>query len=78
MTRLADDPKVTARAIAAAVASRSPKAVAAARELFTLAPGLPQRERLALEARLQGGLLGGEEQMEAVAARMEGRESDFS
>lgn len=77
VTRLADDPQETARTIAASVAARSPKAVAAARELFTLAPGLPQRERLALEARLQGSLLGGEEQVEAVAARMEGREPHF-
>jgi enoyl-CoA hydratase/carnithine racemase len=77
VTRLADDPQETARDIAASIASRSPRAVAAARELFTLAPKLSQRERLALEARLQGGLLGGEEQVEAVAARMGGREPHF-
>jgi len=77
-TRLADDPRRTARDIATAVAARSPKAVAAARELFTRAPAMSQRERLALEASLQRGLLGGEEQLEAVAARMAGREPRFT
>ncbi|MFY0989635.1 crotonase/enoyl-CoA hydratase family protein [Halomonas sp. C05BenzN] len=77
VTRLADDPWRTARDIATAVAERSPRAVAAARELFTLAPDMPPRERLALEARLQHGLLGGEEQLEAVAARLAGRQPRF-
>lgn len=76
-TRLADDPQVSAYAIATAVAGRSPKAVAAARELFARAPGMSERERLALEASLQRSLLGGEEQLEAVAARMAGREPRF-
>jgi enoyl-CoA hydratase/carnithine racemase len=77
-TRLADDPRRTARDIATAVAARSPKAVAAARELFTRAPTMSKRERLALEASLQRSLLGGEEQLEAVAARMAGREPRFT
>ncbi|MFQ3786191.1 crotonase/enoyl-CoA hydratase family protein [Halomonas sp. A29] len=76
-TRLSDDPQRTARDIATAVAARSPKAVAAARELLGRAPGMSERERLALEASLQRGLLGGEEQLEAVAARMGGREPRF-
>ncbi|PMR76571.1 crotonase/enoyl-CoA hydratase family protein [Billgrantia endophytica] len=78
VTRLADAPRDTARAIAAAIVSRSPKAVAAARELFGQAPGMSFRQRLALEARLQRELLGGEEQREAVAARMAGREPRFT
>ncbi|MCC5884397.1 MAG: crotonase/enoyl-CoA hydratase family protein [Halomonas sp.] len=77
-TRVADDPQRIARDIATAVAVRSPRAVAAARELFARAPGMSERERLALEASLQRGLLGGEEQLEAVAARMAGREPRFT
>ncbi len=77
-TRLADDPLAVARDIGMAVAARSPKAVAAARELYTRSPGLSERERLALEASLQRGLLGGEQQQEAVAARMAGREPRFT
>lgn len=77
-TRLADDPLAVARDIAAAVATRSPRAVAASRELFTRAPGMSERERLALEASLQRGLLGSEQQQEAVAARLAGREPRFT
>ncbi|WP_104202773.1 crotonase/enoyl-CoA hydratase family protein [Billgrantia saliphila] len=76
-TRLSDEPRRTARDIAMAVAAHSPRAVAAARELFTRAPGMTERERLALEAHLQRGLLGGDEQLEAVAARWEGRPPRF-
>lgn len=76
-TRLADDPQRIARDIATSVAARSPRAVAAARELFDQGSGKSVRERLALEASLQRGLLGGEEQLEAVAARMSGREPRF-
>ncbi|WP_240407638.1 crotonase/enoyl-CoA hydratase family protein [Halomonas sp. JS92-SW72] len=76
-TRLGDEPLAMARQIAGAIAGHSPGAVAAAGELFRLAPGMSRRERLALEARLQRGLLGGEEQREAVAARLAGRPPRF-
>ncbi|MFM9270504.1 crotonase/enoyl-CoA hydratase family protein [Halomonas elongata] len=56
-TRLAEDPRGTALEMASTMVSRSPKAVAAARELFSRAPTLSRRERLALEARLQRGLI---------------------
>lgn len=77
VTRLSDTPLRTAEEIATAIAARSPKAVAAARELFARAPGLDERGRLALEASLQRGLLGSDEQREAVAARLEGRPASF-
>lgn len=78
VTRLADDPVEQARAVAATIAARSPRAVAAIGELLDRAPHLTARERLALEARLQGTLLGGDEQREAVAARLAGRAPYFS
>ncbi|MFW3613621.1 crotonase/enoyl-CoA hydratase family protein [Billgrantia antri] len=77
-TRLDDDPQRAARDIAMEVAARSPNSVAAVRELFARSVGMSERERLALEASLQRGLLGGEEQLEAVAARMAGREPRFA
>jgi enoyl-CoA hydratase/carnithine racemase len=77
-TRLGEEPLAMARQIAGAIAGHSPAAVAAAGELFRLSPGMSRRERLALEARLQCGLLGGEEQREAVAARLAGRPPRFS
>lgn len=77
-TRLGEEPLAMARQIAGVIAGHSPAAVAAAGELFRLSPGMSRRERLTLEARLQRGLLGGEEQREAVAARLAGRPPRFS
>lgn len=77
-TRLAEEPLAAARESAAAIAGHSPKAVAAWGELLERAPGLEVRERLALEARLQSGLLGGTEQQEAMAARLAGRAARFT
>lgn len=76
-SRLSDTPRETAQATAALIASRSPRAVAAARELFARGPGLAHRERLALEAHLQQQLLAGAEHREAVSARMERRTPCF-
>lgn len=76
-TRLSETPEATAWVSARAIAARSPRAVAAARTLFERAPDLGVRERLALEARLQGKLLGSAEQQEAVAARLEKRPARF-
>lgn len=76
-TRLAERPEAAAAELAATIAARSPRAVAAFDTLLRRAPGLDEHERLALEARLQGQLLGGEEQREAVAARLAGRAPRF-
>lgn len=76
-TRLAESPLDAARKSAAAIAGHSPAAVAAWSELLERAPGLEMGERLALEARLQGGLLGGAEQQEAMAARLACRAARF-
>ncbi|MDC8803107.1 crotonase/enoyl-CoA hydratase family protein [Halomonas pacifica] len=77
VTRLSEAPEATAREVARAIVARSPKAVAAARTLFETAPSLSRRERLALEARLQGELLGSVEQREAVTARLAKRPARF-
>ena len=73
VTRVSETPLELAREIARDIASRSPRAVAAARELFAKAPTLTPRERLALEARLQQELLGSAEQREAATAKVERR-----
>ncbi|MGM0702896.1 MAG: crotonase/enoyl-CoA hydratase family protein [Pseudomonadota bacterium] len=78
VTRLADDPRTLARQMATTIAGHSPKAIAAAGELFGRAPGLARGDRLALEASLQHSLLGGAEQQEAMTARLEGRAAHFS
>ncbi|WP_346796247.1 crotonase/enoyl-CoA hydratase family protein [Halomonas sp. Bachu 37] len=76
-TRLSDTPREAAREAAALIATRSPKAVAAARTLFARAPDLVHRDRLALEAHLQRELLAGDEHREAVSARMARRTPRF-
>lgn len=76
-TRLSETPEASALVSARAIAACSPRAVAAARTLFEMAPDLGFRERLALEARLQAELLGSAEQQEAVAARLEKRPARF-
>lgn len=77
VSRLADDPREASVEAARAIAARSPRAVAAFSELMQRSPDLSMTERLALEARLQGGLLGSAEQREAVAARLQGRAAHF-
>lgn len=77
VSRLANDPQQAARQAAGAIAARSPRAVAAFSELMQQSPRLSEKERLALEARLQSELLGSAEQQEAVAARLQGRAAHF-
>lgn len=77
VSRLAENPQQAAMKAAQAIAARSPRAVAAFSELMQQSPSLNEKDRLALEARLQGGLLGSAEQQESVAARMQGRAAQF-
>ncbi|WP_051234289.1 crotonase/enoyl-CoA hydratase family protein [Halomonas halocynthiae] len=77
VSRLADDPLQAAMEAAQAIAGRSPRAVSAFRELMQQAPSLSEKACLAQEARLQSTLLGGAEQQEAVAARLQRRAAKF-
>lgn len=77
VSRLADDPLAEARAMARAIASRSPEAVRGAKALVRAAwPG--GDAHLALEARLQAEIIGSPNQIEAVMAGMQKREPRFS
>ena len=78
ITQVHKEPLVAARATADEIANRSPSAVRAMKELFGAGWNAPDAESLALEARLQSGLLGGENQREAVLAAMEKRAPNFS
>jgi enoyl-CoA hydratase/carnithine racemase len=70
VTHLSDDPLGSARELAMEIASRSPDAVRSAKRLFDEAwTGSPE-ETLALEAELQGRLVGSPNQLEAVRAGM--------
>lgn len=76
-TKLADDPKAEARAIAEAIAGFSPEAIRADKQLWNRAPELDDAAALALETELQLPLLGSKNQLEAVMARMQKRAAKF-
>jgi enoyl-CoA hydratase/carnithine racemase len=78
VTYLNDDPLEAARSLAREIAARSPDAIRAAKRLINeswqgLAPTSMRRE-----AELQMAVMGGANQLEAVAANMQKRAADFS
>lgn len=77
VTRLADDPRATALTMAREIAEKSPEAIRAGKRLLNQAPLLGVAEGLALEARLQRGLLGSANQLEAVSANLQKRMPKF-
>ena len=78
ITAIHDDPLAAAEKTAHDIASRSPTAVRSMKQLFGKTTSATDSEALALEARLQLALLGGEHQREAVLAGMEKRTPNFS
>ena len=77
VTHLADDPLDAARKLARQIASKSPDAIRAGKALLNEAWGLPADQSLRLEAKLQMGLIGKPNQLEAAAASMEKRAANF-
>jgi enoyl-CoA hydratase/carnithine racemase len=70
VTGVVDDPLLAARELAAACVSRSPQAIRGIKELVNRAWQLPEPQALALEAKLQSGIIGGANQREAVRANL--------
>jgi enoyl-CoA hydratase/carnithine racemase len=68
VTRLAEDPLADAQALAGEIASRSPDAIRGAKRLLDRSWNRPPAETLALEAEIQGRLIGSPNQIAAVAA----------
>lgn len=77
LTAIEAEPLAAARAVAEACAQRSPEAIRGVKRLVNEAWSLPEEQALALEARIQVGLLGSPNQREAVLANMERREPEF-
>jgi enoyl-CoA hydratase/carnithine racemase len=77
VTRLADDPRAAALALAREIAGKSPDAIRAGKQLLNQAPLLGVAEGLRLEETLQRGLLGSANQIEAVQANMQRRAPEF-
>jgi enoyl-CoA hydratase/carnithine racemase len=73
-----EDPLDAARRIADEIAGRSPDAIRAMKKLFNVGLQSDEAAALALEARLQGPLLGGRNMQEAVLANIEKRAPKFS
>lgn len=80
VTSVADDPLAAARELAADIASRSPDAIRAAKQLYdrTWAGELPPAEALLLETELQVRLMGSPNQIAAVTAAMTGEPGAFA
>ena len=78
VTRVEDDPLSAARLMAATIADRSPDAIRGIKRLINEAWGLPEAESLALEARIQVGLLGAPNQVEAVRANLEKCKAEYA
>jgi enoyl-CoA hydratase/carnithine racemase len=77
VTTVADDPLAAARRLAADCAARSPDAIRGIKALVNQAWQLSEAESLALEARLQSGIIGGANQIEAIAANLQKRKPAF-
>jgi len=77
-TRVEADPRAAALALARDIAARSPDAIRAGKQLLDASGLVPVAEGLALEERLQRGLIGRPNQIEAVKANLEKRAPRFA
>jgi len=77
-THVSDTPYEAALELAQEIASKSPDAVRAAKQLLTVAPVVGTEEGLLLEEKLQKSLIGGRNQIEAVQANLQKRDPEFT
>ena len=77
-TRLSDDPRRDALAMASEIAGRSPDAVRGAKELFNRLVNDGAAGQFAEERRVIGSLIGKPNQVEAVMSNFEKRPANFS
>ncbi len=76
-TRVTETPREDALALAREIASRSPDAIRAGKRLLNASGLVSLEEGLLLEEKLQKGLIGTPNQVEAVRAHVEKREPKF-
>jgi len=77
ITAVTADPINTSRQFAIECAQKSPDAIRGIKTLVNEAWHATEADALALEARVQGGVIGGQNQLEAVAANLEKRKPEF-
>jgi enoyl-CoA hydratase/carnithine racemase len=78
VTRVCENPLAAARQMAAELASKSPHAIVAAKQLFEKAWHATAEQGLQMEASLQRTLIGTPNQIEAATANFEKREPRFA
>lgn len=78
LTRIVDDPLAAAQDFAAELCTKNPGAIAGIKELVEQSWTAPPGDALALEGRLQAGVIGGPNQIEAVMAVMQKRAPKFA
>jgi enoyl-CoA hydratase/carnithine racemase len=76
-THVSDTPREAALALAREIATKSPAAVRAGKQLLNTSVTASVEEGLRLEAKLQTSLIGKPEQVEAVKANLEKRAPRF-
>lgn len=77
VTQLSDDPLTEAIALAEEIAGKSPSAIRAAKRLIEIAESKGREEVLMAESSEQVQLIGKPDQMEVIAAQMQGRKPVF-
>ncbi|HEX7354223.1 MAG TPA: crotonase/enoyl-CoA hydratase family protein [Mycobacteriales bacterium] len=77
-TRVADDPRAEALALAREIAGKSPHAVRGAKRLLNASVGRPVADQFADERATIGSLIGSPNQVEAVTAYFEKRDPVFA
>lgn len=77
VTSLADDPLMEALALAKDIAGKSPSAIRAAKRLIEIAETAERGDVLLAESSEQVELIGKADQMEVIAAQMQGRDPVF-
>ncbi|CUH42138.1 crotonase/enoyl-CoA hydratase family protein [Ruegeria atlantica] len=78
VTKLSDDPLTEALALAEDIAGQSPSAIRAAKRLIEIAEANPRAEVLLEESSEQAELIGKPDQMEVIAANLQGRKPEFN
>ena len=77
VTELAEDPLTAAMNLAGVIAGKSPSAVRGAKALILISESLGEAEMLRAETQAQADLIGKPDQMEVIAAQMQGRTPVF-
>ena len=77
-TRVCEDPRAEALALAAEIAGKNPHAIRAAKRLLDLAPDADQATILKEESREQTALIGSPNQVEAVMSNMQKRAAVYA